>query len=1008
MAVVEIEQKFLNMELVFVLTIHPVLGYLIEAYAVGRTPKNQFEYGFKKVIKKTYYDYFDNPSTEHIQLMELLNKISDENLHKRFNPTCPKVNKYLETLQPDYIAKHVRTFIDKVLYEVAGYMADKAIPLYFKGEVTDRIKETPIPINSEPAQTCFHFDRLPDKTLYRLEVVYDNAELNLYQKGAVLVSEKPCMLLLGNKLLRFEKEWEGKKLQPFFEKEYIEVPKSSESQFFQKFVQKSILHYPFKASGFEVSIIDKQPLPVLRMEEYWGGGVVLGLYFRYADGAVFRQDDPIKHVVSFKNKADDFSFEKIVRDEAYEKEIVSFLKSLHLKKIDGPLFTLSVEADPSDEKPDSINVEKQLVATIDWFNQFHETLKKKGIRSEKSIFNKQFHSGTYTLSLEAEQKNDWFDLHGTVKFGEIEVPFVNLSDHILNGNREYKLPDGSIALIPEEWMSKYQDIFLFSQKKGNSIRVKKFHYSLLTSAVDSGIKLPGIDNENKVKEHAVPVEVNATLRGYQQQGYNWMMYLRSNGLGGCLADDMGLGKTLQALSVLAYTHLVDASPVPELEIETQLEASKIAPPQLDIFESISQTEAKHKRSHTSASLVIMPLSLVHNWHEEARRFVPGLKVMQHTGINRTADTTVFNKFDVVLTTYGTVRNDVDLLEKYTFRYIILDESQIIKNASSRIFSAIKKLQADHRLVLTGTPVENSLTDLWSQFSFMNPGMLGSLNFFKKAFVVPIEKKSDETVSQKLQNLIQPFILRRTKNQVAKELPPMTEIVHYCEMTHEQESYYETRKSEIRNAILENVHLKGEDKSRFFVLSGLTKLRLIANHPRIVDNEYAFESGKYNEITRNIGKLLDENHKVLIFSQFVKHLNLFADEFSEQKTPFRLLTGKLQEKAREEVVRSFQQDELVRLFLISLRAGGLGLNLTQADYVFMLDPWWNPAIEKQAINRAHRIGQDKNVIVYKFITRNTVEEKILKLQQRKSSLAGMFINDNNPLKSLSFEELHELL
>jgi SNF2 family DNA or RNA helicase len=280
--------------------------------------------------------------------------------------------------------------------------------------------------------------------------------------------------------------------------------------------------------------------------------------------------------------------------------------------------------------------------------------------------------------------------------------------------------------------------------------------------------------------------------------------------------------------------------------------------------------------------------------------------------------------------------------------------------------------------------------------------------FKNEFVTPIEKKSDEIVGEKLQKLIEPFILRRTKGQVAKELPPMSEKIHYCEMTPEQAAYYETKKSEIRNAIIQNLHDNGPDKTRFFILSGLTRLRLIANHPAIVDKEYAHESGKYIEVMRSIGNLISEKHKVLIFSQFVKYLNMFVNEFEQEKIPYSLLTGKIAEKDRKQVVHDFQTEELKQLFLISLRAGGLGLNLTEADYVFMLDPWWNPAIEKQAINRAHRIGQDKKVFVYKFITRNTVEEKILKLQQRKSDLAGMFINDNNPLKSLSFEELNELI
>lgn len=995
------------MELVFTLTIHPVLGHLIESYAVGRTPRNQFEYGFKKVVKNTCFDYFQELPQEYGEVLEMLNKISDEQLHKRFNPSSVKVSKFFESLKPEYIDAHIRPFIDKTLYQVAGYMVENDIPLYYKGEVMERIKETPVAISKELAQTCFHFEKLTNKTLYKLEVIYQQKEINLFQKKAVLITQKPCLLMLGRKLLRFDAEWDGKKLQPFFTKEFIEVPKSSEKQFYQKFVQKSIMHYPFKVKGFEVREILHKPVPLLRMEEYWRGGVVLGLYFNYANNTLFRQDDPQKNKICLHMKEDYFCFEKITRDADYENEISAYLKSLHLKKIDGPLFVLPDNSGVSGEKNALPDAEQQLISIIEWFNIYHKELNDKGIQCERQIFNKSFHSGTYVISLETREKNDWFDLCGTVKFGNIEVPFTSLAHHILHEIREYELPDGTIALIPEEWMSKYKDIFWFGQKKGDNLKVKKHHYTVLAS-VDSGIKLPVNEEGILTGEYTVPHEVNAVLRGYQKQGYDWMMFLKNNRLGGCLADDMGLGKTLQALSVLAHTHLVekDGANVPDEPVPDG--TMKTGSGQLDLFAAQQTARGDESLSGSRASLVIMPLSLVHNWLQEAQRFVPQLKVMQHTGVNRTSMVSAFNNYDVILTTYGTVRNDIGMLEKYTFRYVILDESQIIKNASSRIFSAIKKLQADHRLVLTGTPVENSLTDLWSQFSFINPGMLGSLNFFKKEFVVPIEKKGDEVVSKKLQKLIQPFILRRTKGHVAKELPPLTEIVHYCEMTPEQETYYESKKSEIRNAILESLEMKGEDKSRFMILSGLTKLRLIANHPYIVDNEYEHDSGKFIEIMRNIDKLLDENHKVLIFSQFVKHLNLFAHEFEEQNTPFGFLTGKLDEKLRKQVVGSFQNEELRRLFLISLRAGGLGLNLTEADYVFMLDPWWNPAIEKQAINRAHRIGQHKNVIVYKFITRNTVEEKILRLQQRKSYLAEIFINDNNPLKSLSFGELQELI
>jgi len=993
-----------NHELVFAISRHEAFGYIIEPYAATRTPKNQFEYGFKKVSKKTVWDYFGQLPQDYTIALDLLDVISDENLRKRFNPKSPKITRFYESLEEDFIVRHVRPFIEKNIYRLVEHLTEKEIPLYYKGDSGERIKEKPLMLHKRIAETCLHFERLPEKTLYRLEVRHEGNDLLLYNKSGFLLSSLPCLLVLDGEIFRFDASWDGKKLQPFFAKEFILIPKSAEKQFFQKFVQKSILYQPFKAFGFDVRITSQNPVPLLRLEEHWQGGVVLGLYFRYSDGSLFRQDDPLKEKVRYREGGDDIAFDKVVRNTSLEKDTDILIRSLKLYKIDGPYYSVF---NPSESAMNTsvYNIESQVTRTIDWFSECDEVLRENGIESEKVIFNKSYRSGQYILNLKTAAKNDWFDLYGMVKFGEFEIPFAYLTDNILAGNREYILPDKTIALIPDEWMSRYKDILKFGHRKGDTIHVRKFHYALLHDLNQQGIKMPAFLMGSKIHNHPIPETLNASLRKYQHDGFNWLMFLRNNKLGGCLADDMGLGKTLQTLALLLHTHSEKTEDQTNVDIvDNPGFAGKDSPTgQLNIFDVIESPQ-----KNMNCSLVVMPLSLVHNWQQEINRFAPGLKVYQHIGISRATDCKEFNRFDLVLTTYGTVRNDIEMLEKYQFRYIVLDESQIIKNASSRIFMAIRKLNADFRLVLTGTPIENSLTDLWSQFSFVNPGMLGSYLFFKKEFVFPIEKRNDEKTGKKLHNLVEPFILRRTKQQVASELPPLSEKIHYCEMTPEQELYYEVKKSEIRNAISKSLLEKSADKARFFILSGLTRLRLIANHPLIVDNTFIHGSGKYIEVMRSIENLLAEGHKVLIFSQFVKYLNLFADEFKKREQPFSYLTGKVAGKERQNVINGFQSAQENKLFLISLKAGGLGLNLTEADYVFILDPWWNPAFERQAINRAHRIGQVKNVFVYKFITRDTVEEKILKLQHKKSDLAGMFINDNNPLKNLTVEELSDLL
>jgi len=399
---------------------------------------------------------------------------------------------------------------------------------------------------------------------------------------------------------------------------------------------------------------------------------------------------------------------------------------------------------------------------------------------------------------------------------------------------------------------------------------------------------------------------------------------------------------------------------------------------------------------------------VHNWANEIAKFAPQLKIYLYTGNNRTKSKEIgkiLKHYHIVLTSYGIARNDIEYLKNYNFQYLILDESQNIKNPGSKIYQAVSELKANHKLVLTGTPIENALVDLWAQMNFVNNGLLGNLNFFKNHFAGPIEKKQDENKEQKLRQLINPFILRRTKEMVAKELPPVTEQTLVCDMTEDQQKFYEREKSGIRNELLKAIEQTGVNKNAILALQALTKLRQIANHPALVDESYTGSSGKYEQIFEKLGNAISENHKVLIFSSFVKDLELIEKDLQKQNIKYSKLTGSTTD--RQKVINAFTNDESCRVFLISLKAGGVGLNLIEADYVFVLNPWWNPAAEAQAINRAHRIGQTKNVFVYKFIAAESIEEKIAKLQEKKMALADSFITTNNPLKDLSETELQEL-
>ena len=417
----------------------------------------------------------------------------------------------------------------------------------------------------------------------------------------------------------------------------------------------------------------------------------------------------------------------------------------------------------------------------------------------------------------------------------------------------------------------------------------------------------------------------------------------------------------------------------------------------ELFEAVNQK---------FTSLIVVPASLIYNWENEIKRFTPGLKVCCHRGNHRKKSASSFHGFDIILSSYHTVRQDVEFISAFHFHYVILDESQVIKNPASMVFKTVIRLKSDYKLVLTGTPVENSLTDLWTQLNFVNPGLLGSLSFFRREFAKPIEKNGDDDKELRLRKIIKPFLLRRTKEMVARDLPDVTEQTVFCDMTEEQAKLYEEEKSIVRNSILKNIETAGKEKSAIIVLQGLMKLRQLSNHPVMAYEDYKFGSGKFETVLHNMESVVSEGHKILVFSSFVKHLDLYAEVFRKNRTRFSILTGS--SINREKIVNEFQLEPDNKIFLISLKAGGVGLNLTAADYVFILDPWWNPAAELQALSRAHRIGQDKSVFVYRYISSDSIEEKIVRLQEKKSKLADTFIHSNNPLKDIDLSQILDII
>lgn len=979
-------------ELIIGLTQHRTFGYIFQAFLIER--KVSF-YTISKLVKQRDISAL-KLTGDQAELVRLAEQYSDEKLVQKFSKK-KESSKFFQQIDSSLFEDHISPYIDSYMARIVPILMRGSTRLFYKqAKYSNLYDEDLIDVHSSFTQCCFRFERRPEGTRYYLDLTQDGEAFHLHHKQLVPVTNEPGSFVHRNKLYAFG-QLTIKKLLPFLEKDHIFIASSVEEKYYRSFVLNAIKEFPVAASGFTIHDGHTTPSAILSLEQDWRLNSTLSPRFRYGEQE-YASTDKSGKVVHFENKNGDYIFHKIDRDQSWEEHQLTKLKELGLSEENGsfcPKDILLLEGDD------------RLYELLSWLNKHSAALAELGFEISQDKLNSVYSLDHQQLDIQVKESEDWFDVYANVQFGEFQIPFIKLKKHILNGIREFQLPNGEIAILPKEWFTEYGDILPFARTEGNHLRLKKFHYQLLQQ------KLKGIDksffnrlqdiNTNAGKTIVQPKTLQATLRSYQQEGFSWMYNLYENGFGGCLADDMGLGKTLQTLTLLLkLKRLKQPIAIPDFESVDEDD---------NLFSEANAKKAKSgkdAKAGQAASLIVMPTSLLHNWANEIQKFTPDLKVYKHFGFQRKRNSNLralANYYDLIITSYGTMRNDFDLLKDIEFFYVILDESQTIKNPGSKTYQAIVQLKAQHKLVLTGTPIENSLSDLWAQMNFVNKGLLGNLAYFKREFITPIEKKNDPDKQQKLQTLIQPFILRRTKEQVANDLPPITEQVRYCGMAGDQKRIYEEEKSAIRNSILENIENEGVEKSAFVVLQGLTKLRQLANHPSMLQGTDESDSGKFNEILRIMESLIAEKHKVLIFSSFVKHLDLVREQLESRQLKYSMLTG--QTTNREDVIKSFQDDPDNRVFLISLKAGGVGLNLTSADYVFIIDPWWNPAIELQAIARAHRIGQEKKVMVYRFITEDSIEEKIMQMQERKSSLADKFINSNNPFKAITKEEIINL-
>ncbi|MFL6197496.1 MAG: DEAD/DEAH box helicase, partial [Thermoanaerobaculia bacterium] len=571
-------------------------------------------------------------------------------------------------------------------------------------------------------------------------------------------------------------------------------------------------------------------------------------------------------------------------------------------------------------------------------------------------------------------------VRGEVDFEGVTVRLPEVLDALRRGSSFLSLPDGSEGLIPQEWVKKLAGLADLGHLEGDHLRFQAQQAALLDAWLADQ---PGVTWDEAfdvarsrlrsfegIVPASAPAGFHGELRGYQRAGLGWLHFLRDLGFGGCLADDMGLGKTVQVLALL------------------------------------ESRRALRDREGLPPSLVVMPRSLVFNWLAEAAHFAPRLRVLDHTGTGRSREGDSFAGCDLVLTTYGTLRQDVAALRKVEFDYVILDEAQAIKNADSQTAKAARLLRGRHRLALSGTPVENHLGELWSLLEFLNPGILGASSTLRTRSE-ELRDPAPET-REMLARALRPFLLRRTKEQVAPELPAKVEQTLYCELPPAQRRLYDELRDHYRSSLNARIDQQGLGRTKILVLEALLRLRQAACHPGLVDRGRAAEPcAKLDLLLPQLREILAEGHKALVFSQFTSFLAIVRERLDAEGISCLYLDGRTRD--RQAKVEAFQSDPGCRLFLISLKAGGLGLNLTAADYVYLLDPWWNPAVEAQAIDRAHRIGQVRPVFASRIVARDTVEEKILELQKSKRQLADAVIQaDESLLAGLSRQDLELLL
>jgi len=932
---------------------------LPSANVVQLSKDGQLSHLVQRATPTTVGAYGLEPSDVESRLFELIELLTPKSLEAKYKPPKAKTWPTLAQLLADAVTKPVvERFIFSKLDNFFSEITQYQLPLTLDAAHKSLAKDVLLHCPQEALVPHLFFKKTPGAGIeYRLKLGTETVHWDICTHDVSPVTNTdPAWILDGHTLYRVP-GINGNMVKPFRQKDAVLIPPDKARTYFRQFIAKSVRRSHVEAEGFRVERADQLRTTRLEptenvLEKRWA----LKPVFEY-DGAEFAFGDRRDRSTTLDVPPDEdgeITVHLICRDAAAEQKQAVLLKNMGLTELDHLFATDS---------------ENRLDGLLRWLSQHRTDLETAGfILLPPQIEGKTITLSTGEIRLQSQIAGDWFDVQGQIQVGIHRFPFQRLLPYLRRYDPYFPLPDDTFFLIPEEWFARYTELATAIQEQGDTLRLPKALYTLLQGAEleNTASEWPIIEAE-KV-DYQPSENLKAALRPYQLAGVKWLIGHCQHGLGACLADDMGLGKTLQTIATLLWAK--------ENFIVTDGQKPKSESGQLDIF-------SEHRESlRPLNALVILPASLVFNWQRELSQFAPSLFVYAHVGPNRQKHLSTLSTHDVVLTTYHTARQDLALLEKVGWKFIVLDESQQIKNRESDISKVVRGLRGQHKISLSGTPIENSLADLWTQMEFINPSTLGSYPAFREQFQTPIERQGDERAKARLFNRVQPFFLRRSKEEVAPELPPLSSQIFYCEMAEAQRKRYEAVKSAVRNEILA---LFDDPKTRFQALQALLRLRQLACHPILADVEYQGISGKTEDVLAQWDLIRRSGHKVLFFSAFEQHLQIFKRTLEAEKTPFAWLTGDTSMPDRARAVEHFQTDKTVQAFLMTLGAGGVGLNLTAADYVFILDPWWNPAKEDQAVARAHRIGQARPVTALRFIARDTVEEKILLLQDQKRQL-----------------------